>query len=424
MNLSRLPRIGHWDVALLLPPGRDVGIVIVQESGSKAIRAVTPATMEDGLVGALANAAARPDHGKPARPKALRCHEDLREALLPIAKMLGATVQVVQELPLLDAAFAALVTFADAPTPDEMIPLDIAGWLPLFRAMVAEAPWQAVSSAIEFRFHGGPAGLADAVAMVAGDAESLGGISIFPTERDFENFASRHAAHRLDKTWTLWTAATERVDAVPAEEARRGEELGLVEDGRLFLLGGAWEEGTGPISAEEQGLTRIAVQGVVGACARHGAWLADRPTFTHVETDAGPLWVSSFEPGMEPPHEGLLVSAPCAVEVTDAEEGPDGGPVLSLRLAEGPAERMRAHLADVDAIGLELRARRRVALVAWAGAERVGVIGWMPDRDAWWALIGEATLAIEATGRGKGAPPRRLSARRVLAFPGDSRPER
>ena len=31
--------------------------------------------------------------------------------------------------------------------------------------------------------------------------------NLTPTERDFEYFASRHAAHRLDKSWTLWTAA-------------------------------------------------------------------------------------------------------------------------------------------------------------------------------------------------------------------------
>lgn len=103
MRLSKLPRGGHWEVDVVPgPEGQDVHIALVVLAATGLVRMATPVRGPDDVAAVVVQAALEPVKGTRGRPATLRCRIELKAALAGVAKEMGASLRVCEQLPSVD----------------------------------------------------------------------------------------------------------------------------------------------------------------------------------------------------------------------------------------------------------------------------------------------------------------------------------
>ncbi|MCB9678242.1 MAG: hypothetical protein H6737_24285 [Alphaproteobacteria bacterium] len=270
-DLRDLPVSRHpWEVALiedvLAIDDVDVeGMLIVVERGSGMIRGVGPIVVGDSLLQVLRPAfSGPPAPGRPARPQRLLTSDPaLAERLRELVEPAGIGVEVVDSTPDLDVVVASMVEhFQGLSAPG--ITTDLPLWAETFETLCALAPWRSHSEHVLFRFDGV---LDAAVAVLLGNAGEQRGVSLYPTEEDYELFLDVAYAEEPEAlldidVLNLWIDAA---DDLSEEEVDACREAGLVSSGGLYpqlvALGGGRPAAAAP---DGQRAMLAAIQAIVG----------------------------------------------------------------------------------------------------------------------------------------------------------------
>jgi len=406
-RLRKLRRSGHWEIDLIATPDLKVaetelrGVLMVMDRTASQLRYATPVQVGADLGAVVAKAALQPLAGDPARPRTIQCRASLRSALEGVAEELGATLQVVQELPALDQAEAAMLA-ERAPLPP-MVPRDPEPWRPLLGTLFAEAPWETLSDSVEFRFQGGGALMDPAVALVLGQAGSQLGLVMYPTEQDHERF--RAFAWGVNPAsigpWRCWCMHLDPVAGLSAEQRLMDEKAGLVVEGHGLLLFAISQAEVRSLEPEEEQACLAAAQGVLAAWQAHGELLEYRPQQAPARTVRGELMVWT-EPGTLADEDDLpLVQGEHIFAPGTMTTGGTARPALFLKQGKREAVRLAEELDDIDGLSFEPDGSGETDVVLWSQGRRKGLLTTLTCHASaldQWRKEGAGVLVIAAGG--------------------------
>jgi hypothetical protein len=280
-GVARLPiALDPWEVDLLDDvevriDGVDVeGVLMVVEGSTGFVRLVTAirhGTSPDELRAELVDAMVDPGpQSSPARPRLVGCRDEgVRERVAAAFEGLGIEVRLARELPALEEAATALRASFGVRVPWPGVTGHVEAWRAALRTLAARAPWTEVSDEVSFCFDGGPPGLAQAVALLAGKAGEKRGLLLFPSAvaygryLDFDDPPTPADIAALDMRCVHLVAEAE----VDLRDRREVREAGfVVGDGlfpRVFAVREARRQAVEPA---EQEVLLAAVEAVVAMC--------------------------------------------------------------------------------------------------------------------------------------------------------------
>lgn len=408
MGFNELPQSSAWEIDLVSMPSivvQDVqlaGMLLVVDREGGLVRAGEPIPVGTEIEDIVLRAVAAPlPPNQPARPTEICCRPALESALSPLAAALGATLVVLDELPLIDDVAKGMLGHLQS-TP-RMLPRDPDAWRPTVAALAMARPWEHLDEAAHFRFSGGSPALDGAVGVLLGQAVEQRGVMVFPTIETYTFFRENAwgRATTPPRSWRFWCVHLDPVEGLQAPLLEETQRLGLVHGGlalRLFVLTG---EGPRAMSESEETACLGAFQGIASAWTAYGKALEPGGPVRDVPVVGGTLRVEAVAEAEINEEEPLLLDIEHKLIFTSSNLDGQPRPTLVLKMAKRNAEKLAALTTAVDAISLVSRTAGTVDVVAWAGTERVGVLTRLIDQaEPWldWRTMGGGALTLVGGG--------------------------
>ena len=395
-QIKKLPVSPHaWEVGLFEVPieieGVELeGMVLVVERGSGLVRGGSPLERGASLWSVLGPAMLSPPPPfVPARPKALYCTPpELVRRLRQELRSTGLKVTPAEHLPELQEALDALVGYL-TPHRAPGITVEPELWAKTLTLLCRMAPWRELPDSLCFRFGDEIEELADAVALVLGQAGEQEGVVLYPSEEDHLSFLA--LAHRgiLEGIEQLasYNLYLDHPDELDPSEQRAVTELGLELPGARMPRLLAMRAGGGQaLSEREQMLFLAALEAILMLCASELEHLVERPCRHQANTMLGKLTVHTTPPQLAPPL--FMVAEPALVEpfehalfltdltVSHEDRPAEVLPALVVKLRKRDALRLAEQIAEAD--GVEVLPGPQTGFRLWAGEEDLGLLCQFP----------------------------------------------
>jgi len=392
VRLKKLPRKGHWEVAVVMPPGitdpHRGGELLVADTSTGELRHRGVLSADSGIVEQMTQAAVDPQgpHQR-ARPRSLRTLAGVHPELVPAAEAMGCKITLVQELPTLDALRAE----AGGAVFQPQLPAQVDDWRALLPELVAAAPWEHLvegSSA----YVGGPE--LDEVRIENDPTVGVPRLIVVPSDTDPQAQLDAMMAGQGDGQLVFWTVELPPVDALgPQRLAWIDAGMVVEHDGvrrALVLAKGTLRGQANPAPGEERRLL-AALTGLSAALRGHeGPLVSGR-----LPVDGAVVRIDV----QEQPLSGWLAGTPHEVQ---AVEGPDGVEAQIVFTDESTARAKASDLSRVDEVtlGLPIGRVQHVELELCSGP-RVAALLHVPLSDPRWrGWKAATTLTVVVVGGG------------------------
>jgi len=389
VRLKKLPRRGHWEVAVLMPPGvRDPlrgGELLVADASTGELR-FRGSLGEESLSELFTRAALHPQgpHRR-GRPRSLRTWAGLQEDLRPIADAMGCKVAVKASLPAIEALHegpepaprpAAAPPPADAPV--VRVPSEGAAWREVLPQLAAAAPWDQLPQGASIHV-GSPE--VDEVTIELDPSQGVPALTACPADAHPQDQLEAMAGGHGDGQFVIWRLLLSPVAELGPQrqqwiDASLVVELGGVPHG-LVLQKMTLRGFTTPTPGEEQRLA--AVLGVVADVVQRqgGDWPDEVARLATPGTD----WVVRYEPP-----DDHLTDAQWLDGVDYSMKMADDGSQLAFEVPDrGAAEEAMGQWGKLDNVDALLHAERDGALeISMASGPYLGALWFLPLTPPFW----------------------------------------
>ncbi len=407
-RLSNLPLLpAAWEIALFPAPFEVEGEVlragvIVAEADTKHLRLLAPVPVGAPLHEVLREAFTRPAKPTQAgRPSGVRVSSpDLLAELRPLLQEAGVIGSVVDSLPAVTEALAALLTSMGGPVAPGLT-TDLPRWREVLRELAVLAPWRRLRDDVRFLLPSDGGGEPSVAVIIGGRGENRG-VVVYPSIGALDD----HYA-------VMGTGEMGQLDMVallmePAEELSQDERAACVRASLVFstseprvgrLHAKAYVARAAAIRAPDLGEQRSllrAVQAVVEVCRVHLGALAAGEAQAQIVAGCGPVEIRAGR-GVRP--SGLAPNEKVPPYFTAHDLRLILSTVSLPRGATGPRLRQltfkmsKAHALAIAPFLAEVRAVRVISGGGWS----VGVAE-LRDGDSWSItdrMLGEAGAVLE-----------------------------